>query len=143
MEKRIYLLAVMLLVVGGCGGEKIPEPPPPTDGANVTAGAANVVRPAASVSVPVDVGGALIDQETDPVLPIAGPDGEVVEHEKGNLPTHGPDAPQMEDLSSYGPDGPPPGIVIEPRDESLDHGPEGPGIKREPRPSGVVLPGGL
>jgi len=137
MEKRIYLLAVMLLVVGGCGGERIPEPPPPTDGANVTAGAANVVRPAASVSVPVDAGG----QEAGATPPIAGPVRGVVVDETGTVPAHGPDSvPPPE----FGPDAPQPPAFGEgelapdglPWDE---HGPEGPSGGR----SGVVLPGGL
>lgn len=88
------VLAVMVLVAGGCGRQPIPEPPPPVDGTMVPASAAQVERPAAGLSVPARPIDAGVASAADPVpaaaLPVAGPGGGIVVDKQNNVIDHGP-----------------------------------------------------
>lgn len=84
------LLAVMLLVAGGCGIEPIPEPPPmvPTplaDRVTVPADAAKVERRAVRPADPADAGEAAADP-----VPDVGPGRNLVVDQEGNVIDHGP-----------------------------------------------------
>lgn len=89
MRYRFFpgMVAVMLVVAGGCGRDPIPVPPPSPGGEIVPAGAAQAGRPAAVPAVPVDAGVAAVEPVPDAAVaeeglpPVTSGDGVRIQDE--------------------------------------------------------------